>query len=95
MSAWTIMGVAGKIKQPTSQPAGYELKLAARRRSLAFDIFRSFRQLLLSMQDTFRGRVCECPLVDGVQFKGDGYSHCEGEFILFLNQQKLMKNVII
>jgi hypothetical protein len=41
MSAWTIMGVAGKIKQPTSQPAGYELKLAARRHSLAFDIFRS------------------------------------------------------
>lgn len=28
-------------------------------------------------KDTFRGRVCECPLVDGVQFKGDGYSHCE------------------
>jgi hypothetical protein len=33
MSAWTIMGVAGKIKQPTSQPAGYELKLAARHHS--------------------------------------------------------------
>ncbi|KAG9440469.1 hypothetical protein H6P81_020634 [Aristolochia fimbriata] len=28
-------------------------------------------------KDTFRGRVCECPLVEGVQFKGDGYSHCE------------------
>ncbi|CAN0927154.1 Vacuolar-sorting receptor 3 [Linum grandiflorum] len=28
-------------------------------------------------RDTFRGRVCECPLVDGVQFKGDGYGHCE------------------
>ncbi|KAL4581120.1 hypothetical protein LXL04_017329 [Taraxacum kok-saghyz] len=28
-------------------------------------------------KDTFRGRVCECPLVDGVQFKGDGYTHCE------------------
>ncbi|KAL5988193.1 Vacuolar-sorting receptor 1 [Asimina triloba] len=27
--------------------------------------------------DTFRGRVCECPLVNGVQFKGDGYSSCE------------------
>ncbi|XP_038983392.1 vacuolar-sorting receptor 1-like [Phoenix dactylifera] len=28
-------------------------------------------------KDTFRGRVCECPVVDGVRFKGDGYSHCE------------------
>ncbi|XP_019426567.1 PREDICTED: vacuolar-sorting receptor 1-like isoform X2 [Lupinus angustifolius] len=28
-------------------------------------------------QDTFRGRLCECPLVDGVQFKGDGYTTCE------------------
>ncbi|KAF5183208.1 Vacuolar-sorting receptor [Thalictrum thalictroides] len=28
-------------------------------------------------KDTFRGKVCECPLVDGVQFKGDGYSACE------------------
>ena len=31
------------------------------------------------LQDTFRGRVCECPLVSGVQFEGDGYTHCEGE----------------
>ncbi|EFJ06539.1 hypothetical protein SELMODRAFT_269926 [Selaginella moellendorffii] len=28
-------------------------------------------------KDTFRGRVCECPVVQGVQFDGDGYSHCE------------------
>ncbi|XP_058069871.1 vacuolar-sorting receptor 3-like [Magnolia sinica] len=28
-------------------------------------------------KDTFRGRVCECPLVEGVQFKGDGYNACE------------------
>lgn len=28
-------------------------------------------------KDTFRGRVCECPVVQGVQFKGDGYSNCE------------------
>lgn len=28
-------------------------------------------------KDTFRGRVCECPLVDGVQFRGDGYSSCK------------------
>lgn len=30
-------------------------------------------------QDTFRGRVCECPIVQGVQFKGDGYTTCEGK----------------
>ncbi|RWR79049.1 EGF-like calcium-binding domain-containing protein [Cinnamomum micranthum f. kanehirae] len=28
-------------------------------------------------KDTFRGRVCECPVVDGVKFAGDGYTHCE------------------
>ncbi|GMJ05585.1 vaculolar sorting receptor 3, VACUOLAR SORTING RECEPTOR 3, binding protein of 80 kDa 2;2 [Hibiscus trionum] len=32
---------------------------------------------LSACKDTFRGRICECPLVNGVQFKGDGYSHCE------------------
>jgi hypothetical protein len=30
------------------------------------------------MQDTFRGRVCECPIVKGVKFVGDGYTNCEG-----------------
>ncbi|XP_073058417.1 vacuolar-sorting receptor 6-like [Primulina eburnea] len=29
-------------------------------------------------KDTFRGRVCECPLVNGVQYQGDGYSSCQG-----------------
>lgn len=28
-------------------------------------------------KDTFRGRVCECPVVQGVKFVGDGYTHCE------------------
>ncbi|KAK1284564.1 Vacuolar-sorting receptor 1 [Acorus calamus] len=28
-------------------------------------------------KDTFRGRVCECPTVQGVRFVGDGYTHCE------------------
>ncbi|KAH6776883.1 vacuolar sorting receptor-like protein 1 [Perilla frutescens var. hirtella] len=28
-------------------------------------------------RDTFRGRVCECPVVQGVKFSGDGYTHCE------------------
>ncbi|OVA17102.1 EGF-like calcium-binding domain [Macleaya cordata] len=31
---------------------------------------------ITACKDTFRGRVCECPLVDGVQFKGDGYNNC-------------------
>ncbi|ESQ33748.1 hypothetical protein EUTSA_v10007059mg [Eutrema salsugineum] len=28
-------------------------------------------------KDTFRGRVCECPVVNGVQYKGDGYTSCQ------------------
>ncbi|KAK1291708.1 Vacuolar-sorting receptor 1 [Acorus calamus] len=32
---------------------------------------------ITACKDTFRGRVCECPLVQGVQFTGDGYSKCE------------------
>ncbi|KAM0941161.1 putative EGF-like calcium-binding domain, PA domain, Thioredoxin-like superfamily [Dioscorea sansibarensis] len=28
-------------------------------------------------KDTFRGRVCQCPVVRGVKFVGDGYTHCE------------------
>ncbi|CAH1436705.1 unnamed protein product [Lactuca virosa] len=28
-------------------------------------------------KDTFRGRVCECPTVNGVQYRGDGYTSCE------------------
>ncbi|XP_022149168.1 vacuolar-sorting receptor 3-like [Momordica charantia] len=32
---------------------------------------------LTACKDTFRGRICECPLVDGVQLKGDGYTICE------------------
>ncbi|KAL6196914.1 hypothetical protein ACLB2K_032527 [Fragaria x ananassa] len=31
---------------------------------------------LTACKDTFRGRVCECPVVDGVQYKGDGYTSC-------------------
>ncbi|CAN4081523.1 unnamed protein product [Withania somnifera] len=32
---------------------------------------------ITACRDTFRGRVCECPIVEGVKFVGDGYSHCE------------------
>ncbi|CAA0807467.1 Vacuolar-sorting receptor 4 [Striga hermonthica] len=31
---------------------------------------------ITACKDTFRGRVCECPVVNGVHFKGDGYSSC-------------------
>jgi hypothetical protein len=33
---------------------------------------------ITACKDTFRGRVCECPLVEGVQFEGDGYTDCQG-----------------
>ncbi|KAG6640325.1 vacuolar-sorting receptor 1-like [Carya illinoinensis] len=32
---------------------------------------------ITACKDTFRGRVCECPVVQGVKFVGDGYTHCE------------------
>ncbi|KAE9611240.1 putative EGF-like calcium-binding domain, PA domain-containing protein [Lupinus albus] len=33
---------------------------------------------ITACRDTFRGRVCECPIVQNVKFAGDGYTHCEG-----------------
>ncbi|KAL4557766.1 hypothetical protein LXL04_035954 [Taraxacum kok-saghyz] len=32
---------------------------------------------ITACRDTFRGRVCQCPIVQGVKFFGDGYKHCE------------------
>ncbi|KAF3793347.1 Vacuolar-sorting receptor 6 [Nymphaea thermarum] len=32
---------------------------------------------LVINNDTFRGRVCQCPSVNGVQYQGDGYTNCE------------------
>ncbi|CAH9076184.1 unnamed protein product [Cuscuta epithymum] len=32
---------------------------------------------ITACKDTFRGRVCQCPLFNGVQFKGDGYTSCK------------------
>ncbi|KAK1355544.1 Vacuolar-sorting receptor 1 [Heracleum sosnowskyi] len=32
---------------------------------------------LTACKDTFRGRVCECPIVRGVKLSGDGYTQCE------------------
>ncbi|CAA3027250.1 vacuolar-sorting receptor 3-like [Olea europaea subsp. europaea] len=31
---------------------------------------------ITACKDTFRGRVCVCPVVNGVRFKGDGYRSC-------------------
>ncbi|CAN6453795.1 unnamed protein product [Victoria cruziana] len=28
-------------------------------------------------KDTFRGRVCQCPSVNGIHYEGDGYTSCE------------------
>ncbi|KAK9135403.1 hypothetical protein Syun_014733 [Stephania yunnanensis] len=32
---------------------------------------------ITACMDIFRGSACECPMVDGLQFKGDGYDNCE------------------
>ncbi|KAG2570188.1 hypothetical protein PVAP13_7KG072100 [Panicum virgatum] len=32
---------------------------------------------ITACKDTFCGRVCECSVVKGVKFVGDGYTHCE------------------
>uniref|UniRef100_A0A1J3HC00 Vacuolar-sorting receptor 1 n=1 Tax=Noccaea caerulescens TaxID=107243 RepID=A0A1J3HC00_NOCCA len=32
---------------------------------------------ITACRDTFRGRLCECPTVQGVKFAGDGYTHCK------------------
>ncbi|GAB4829476.1 Vacuolar-sorting receptor 6 [Ancistrocladus abbreviatus] len=32
---------------------------------------------ITACKDTFRGRVCECPVVHGVQYQGDGYTSCQ------------------
>lgn len=39
--------------------------------------WRDPKSNITACKDTFRGRVCECPLVNGVQYKGDGYTSCE------------------
>ncbi|KAF8365048.1 hypothetical protein HHK36_032949 [Tetracentron sinense] len=35
------------------------------------------RSNISACKDTYRGRVCECPVVNGVQYLGDGYTSCE------------------
>ncbi|XP_015067102.1 vacuolar-sorting receptor 6 [Solanum pennellii] len=39
--------------------------------------WRDPKSNITACKDTYRGRVCECPLVNGVQYKGDGYTSCE------------------
>lgn len=41
-------------------------------------VYVSVKEVSL-LQDTFRGRVCQCPIVQGVKFLGDGYTQCEGK----------------
>ena len=72
----------GRIRLPTLQLVGYVTYLK---------IFSCFVIIMLHiyvyvsvkgvsfLQDTFRGRVCQCPIVQGVKFLGDGYTHCEGK----------------
>ncbi|XP_010914289.1 vacuolar-sorting receptor 6 [Elaeis guineensis] len=32
---------------------------------------------ITACKDTFRGRICKCPTVNGVRYDGDGYNSCE------------------
>ncbi|XP_062160816.1 vacuolar-sorting receptor 6-like [Alnus glutinosa] len=38
--------------------------------------WQDIKSNITACKDTFRGRVCECPAVNGVQYKGDGYTSC-------------------
>ncbi|KAL8508687.1 hypothetical protein ACS0TY_019076 [Phlomoides rotata] len=38
--------------------------------------WRDSKSNITACKDTFRGRVCECPTVSGVQYAGDGYISC-------------------
>jgi hypothetical protein len=40
--------------------------------------WRDEKTNITACKDTFRGRICQCPVVDGVQYQGDGYTHCKG-----------------
>ncbi|AQK65828.1 Vacuolar-sorting receptor 4 [Zea mays] len=49
-------------------------------------------------RDTFRGRVCECPTFNGVQFKGDGYSNCERNVFCSIfphSNSEIFKNITL
>ncbi|KAA3454623.1 vacuolar-sorting receptor 1-like [Gossypium australe] len=42
---------------------------------------------ITACRDTIRGRVCECPVVNGVKYYGDGYTHCESKHV-YLTRKK-------
>nr|CAB3503901.1 unnamed protein product [Digitaria exilis] len=39
--------------------------------------WRDEKTNITACKDTYRGRICQCPVVDGVQYLGDGYTHCK------------------
>ncbi|KAM0916844.1 hypothetical protein ACQ4PT_009877 [Festuca glaucescens] len=39
--------------------------------------WRDEKTNVTACKDTYRGRTCECPVVDGVQYEGDGYKECK------------------
>lgn len=39
--------------------------------------WRDDKTNITACKDTYRGRICECPVVDGVQYQGDGYMDCK------------------
>ncbi|XP_077244387.1 vacuolar-sorting receptor 6-like [Tasmannia lanceolata] len=39
--------------------------------------WKDSRSNISACKDTFRGRVCECPVVNGIRYHGDGYTSCE------------------
>ncbi|KAF0904884.1 hypothetical protein E2562_038609 [Oryza meyeriana var. granulata] len=39
--------------------------------------WRDEKTNVTACRDTYRGRVCECPVVNGVQYEGDGYIGCK------------------
>ena len=85
MSVSRTMAAVGKIRLLTSLHARYilwcqffSLKLKIWFIKYSFCLAYAYNTCLVYIQDTFRGRVCECPVVKGVKFVGDGYTHCEG-----------------
>ncbi|KAK8556086.1 hypothetical protein V6N13_070155 [Hibiscus sabdariffa] len=49
--------------------------------SEGYHLLHSIYEHFVAESDTFRGRVCECPVVNGVKYSGDGYTHCESESV--------------
>ncbi|KAI5012081.1 hypothetical protein ZWY2020_024215 [Hordeum vulgare] len=73
------MGAPTAVKQVrlTGLPSRLRDSLDCEIRFLVAVSHPNIIRLLDVIRDTFRGRVCECPVVNGVKFVGDGYTHCE------------------